>query len=135
MPLYICNTKGDVLGPAAKQQIAADITRIHCSVAGAPPSFVHAMFFEDAPQFAISDKTLTVRGTIRRGRDDEQKRRIADAIAVSLAENGRVRTDETHVEIRETPASWVLEGGEIMPEPGEEAAWFAAQEARRQAEA
>jgi hypothetical protein len=26
-----------------------------------------------------------------------------------------------------TPASWILEGGRVLPEPGEEAAWLAAQ--------
>ena len=134
MPLYICNTKQGLLDATAKERIANAITRIHCEVTGAPALFVHAVFFEEAPQFPLADKALFVRGTIRKGRSDEQKDRIADAIRASLVEFGGVEAQQADAQIRETPASWVLEGGEIMPEPGEEDAWFAAQEARRQAQ-
>ena len=95
---------------------------------------VHAVFFEDSPQFPREDKRVFVRGSIRKGRSDEQKAQIAERIQAALIEYGGLDQSETGVVIRETPASWVLEGGEIMPEPGDEAEWFAAQEARRQAE-
>ena len=133
MPLYICNTRKDALNNDAKQKIAEDITRIHCAVTGAPPIFVHAAFFEESPMFPLEDKTLFVRGTIRAGRTDEKKKAIAAQIHESLVKHGGLPSAEAGVHIRETPASWVLEGGEIMPEPGEEAAWFAEQEARRKA--
>ncbi len=133
MPLYICNTKESAVSAAAKEKIADAITNIHCSVTGAPALFVHAVFFEESPLFPLEDKTLFVRGTIRKGRSDEQKNEIAEAIRAALVEHGNVELQQTGAQIRETPASWVLEGGEIMPEPGEEAEWFAAQEARRKA--
>ena len=131
MPLYICNTKPAALDQAAKANIAQAITDIHCSVTGAPPCFVHAVFFEEAPQFPLEEKDLFVRGTIRKGRSDAQKDDIAEQIQQALVEHGGVESHAVKALIRETPASWVLEGGEIMPEPGEEAEWFAAQEARR----
>ena len=131
MPLYICNAKKDALDAAARTQSANAITNIHCSVTGAPASFVHAVFFEEASQFPLEDKTLIVRGTIRKGRSEDQKNQIAESIKASLVEFGQVESQQAEALIRETPASWVLEGGEIMPEPGEEAEWFAAQEARR----
>ncbi len=131
MPLYICNSGKDAIDAAAKEKIARDITDIHCEVTGAPEIFVHVVFFEESPQVPLGDKALAVRGTIRKGRSSEQKEQIAAAVRASLVQHGRVAEDEAHAEIRETPASWVLEGGEIMPEPGEEAAWFAAQEERR----
>ena len=37
------------------------------------------------------------------------------------------------VKIFDTPAHWAMEGGEIMPEPGEEAAWLAAHQHRPEA--
>ena len=46
MPLYICNSRKGTLDSAAKQKIARAITDTHCSVTGAPPLFVHAVFFE-----------------------------------------------------------------------------------------
>ena len=134
MPLYICNTRKDALDAKAKEGIAQDITNIHCDVTGAPPIFVHVAFFEDSPMFPLEGKALFVRGTIRKGRTDEQMNEIAERIPASLVQRGGVDTSEAGTHIRETPASWVLEGGEIMPEPGEEAAWFAAHEAKRAAQ-
>ncbi len=132
MPLYICNTRKGALDATARAAIAQDITDIHCSVTGAPPIFVHAAFFEESVGFPLEDKTLYVRGTIRKGRSDGQKDEIAQRIVQSLTRHGAVDASAAAAQIRETPASWVLEGGEIMPEPGEEAAWFAAHAAARQ---
>lgn len=133
MPLYICNAKKDALNADTKQQIARDITDIHCSVTGAPEIFVHVAFFEEVPFVPMEGNTLFVRGTIRKGRTDEKKNEIASRIRDSLVKRGGIEASEAGTEIRETPASWVLEGGEIMPEPGQEAEWFAEQEARRAA--
>ena len=132
MPLYICNCAKDALDSRARQKIAEDITRIHCAVTGAPPAFVHTAFFEEAPQFPLNEKTLFVRGTIRKGRSAVQKDNIANAVKASLMQHGGLGAADTDAVIRETPARWVLEGGEIMPEPGEEAAWLAAQEAKHE---
>ena len=131
MPLYICNAGKGVLDGSAKAKIAQAITDIHCAVTGAPDLFVHVAFFEEAPLFPLEEKALFVRGTIRQGRTEEQKREIAETIRASLVNSGGVEAAQTEVLIRETPASWVLEGGEIMPEPGEEAEWFAAHKAQR----
>lgn len=130
MPLYICNSKSNVLGADAKQSIAGDITNIHCQVTGAPAIFVHVAFFENSPIFPIDDRQVFVRGTIRKGRSQEQKEEIATAIRASLVRHGGFAEQDTETLVLETPASWVLEGGEIMPEPGEEAAWFAAHAAK-----
>ncbi|MEM1144046.1 MAG: hypothetical protein AAGI88_15820 [Pseudomonadota bacterium] len=53
----------------------------------------------------------------------------------SLVRHRAAARQDTLVEIRETAASWVLEGGQIMPESGEKDAWFAAKENRHQATA
>ena len=50
MPLYICNATNTSLTSEAKTKIAQDITDIHCRVTGAPASFVHAVFFENASE-------------------------------------------------------------------------------------
>jgi len=131
MPLYICNSKFSALNEPAKREIAAAITNIHCAVTGAPAAFVNVAFLEEASQFPLADKTLHVLGSIRQGRTDEQIEQITASIRQSLVKYGAVNEQQIAVLIRETPASWVLEGGEIMPEPGEEAEWFAMQEARR----
>ena len=88
MPLYVCNAKRGILDETAKQKIAQDITDVHCTVTGAPASFVHAMFFEESPQFPLDEKTLYVRGTIRKGRTGQQKQQITDGIRESLIRHG-----------------------------------------------
>jgi hypothetical protein len=46
---------------------------------------------------------------------------IAEAVAKAVgAEAGSVR-----VHLLEVPASWVMEGGALLPEPGDEADWLA----------
>ena len=129
MPLYLCRTaEGAVAGPV-KQQIAEDITRIHCAVTGAPPVFVHAFFLPMVPP-AADGPAIAVRATIRAGRTAAQKADIHDQLHAAIVERTGHAPQEVAVEIVDTPASWVMEGGEIFPEPGEEAPWLEAHEAR-----
>lgn len=67
-----------------------------------------------------------MRGTIRKGLSDDQKQLIASRMEEPLAKHGGLASTEDGAGIRETPASWMLENGKIMPEPGEEDAWFEA---------
>jgi len=117
MPVYHCSIPEAQLDDAKRQRIASDITRIHCEKTGAPPDFSHVLFV-DAPAGA------GVVGSIRAGRSEALRVEMASAMAEAVAktlgsEPGRVR-----VTLLEVPASWVMEGGAVMPEPGEEAAWL-----------
>jgi phenylpyruvate tautomerase PptA (4-oxalocrotonate tautomerase family) len=130
MPLYIVNTKAGSLPADAKPKIAADVTRIHCDVTDAPPKFVHVFFFEDGPTPPLGDKSAMVYGQIRAGRTDAKKAQIAEEMAASVSEHTGLAADAVHAFTTDTPASWVMEGGDILPEPGEEEAWMAAHEAK-----
>lgn len=125
MPLYSCNTLPGAIDDAAKPKIAEDITRIHCDVTGAPPVFVHAFFFEDAPHQPLDGSTAFLFGSIRAGRTDAQKAQIVDEMRQSIHTHAGIPLDEIKVVTLDTPAKWVIEGGHIMPEPGEEAEWLA----------
>lgn len=126
MPLYLTNTTAGAINDAAKEQIAADITRIHCEATDAPANFVHAFFVEEAEHMPLGNKSAMLVGTIRAGRNRAQKAQIETQMREAICTHSGFALDDVVVEIRDTPASWVMEGGEIMPEPGEEAAWFAA---------
>ena len=130
MPLYIVNSKAGTMLEAAKPKIADDVTRIHCDVTDAPPTFVHVFFFDDAPMPPLTDKTAMVYGQIRAGRTDAQKADIAEQMAAALASHTGVAADELVVFTTDTPASWVMEGGDVLPEPGEEEEWLARHEAK-----
>ena len=130
MPLYIVNSKAGAMPAEAKAKIADDVTRIHCDVTDAPPTFVHVFFFDDAPMPPLADKTAMVYGQIRAGRTDAQKAQIAEEMAASLAEHTGLGAGDVHAFTTDTPASWVMEGGDVLPEPGEEEAWLAAHAAK-----
>lgn len=125
MPLYMCNAAKGAIDDAAKPKIAADITRIHCDVTGAPPQFVHAFFVEDASNQPLGDKTASLFGSIRSGRTDDQKAQIISEMRASVHAHTGIALEKIGMITADVPASWVLEGGEIMPEPGEEAEWLA----------
>ena len=133
MPLYVCNSTKGAIGNSAKPKIAADITRIHCDVTDAPPTFVHAFFFEDAAHVPLDGKTVSLFGSIRAGRTDEQKAQIVEEMRQSIHRHAGVALDEIAARTADTPASWVMEGGDLLPEPGDEAEWLAAHEAKLQA--
>lgn len=135
MPLYVCNAKKGAIPEAAKPKIAADITRIHCDVTDAPPTFVHAFFFEEAAHQPLGDKTAVLFGSIRAGRTDEQKAQIVREMHQSIHEHAGIAFDDIAVATADTPASWVMEGGDVLPEPGEEAEWLARHEAKMAAAA
>lgn len=125
MPLYVCNAAKGAIADDAKPKIAADITRIHCDVTGAPPEFVHAFFVEEAPNQPLGEKTAFLFGSIRSGRTDEQKAQIVSQMCASVETHAGISLSDIDMVTVDVPASWVLEGGAIMPEPGEEAEWMA----------
>lgn len=125
MPLYSCNAAPGAISEDAKPKIAADITRIHCDVTGAPPAFVHAFFFEDAPHQPLDGKKAFMFGSIRAGRTDAQKAQIIEEITASIHTHAGIPMDDIMMLTADTPAKWVFEGGAVMPEPGEEAEWLA----------
>ena len=130
MPLYICNSKPGSIPAEAKPKIAEDVTRIHCDVTGAPAKFVHVFFFENAPNPPLGDTTATLYGQIRHGRNDEQKAQICAEMKDSILTHAGLSAEQVMAFTTDTPASWVMEGGDILPEPGEEEAWLAAHEAK-----
>ncbi|MEM9937250.1 MAG: tautomerase family protein [Pseudomonadota bacterium] len=125
MPLYLCNAAKGAIKDTAKPKIAADITRIHCDVTGAPPQFVHAFFVEEAAAPPIDGKKAVLFGSIRGGRTEAQKAQIIAEMRQSIQTHAGIALDDIGMVTADVPASWAFEGGDIMPEPGEEAEWLA----------
>lgn len=126
MPLYVCNSRKGAIPREAKAKIARDVTDIHCEETGAPPKFVHVFFMEDAPHKPLGDKAAFLFGSIRAGRTDAQKDAIRHRARQSIATHAGIAPDQIDVATVDLPASWAMEGGDILPEPGEEAAWLEA---------
>jgi phenylpyruvate tautomerase PptA (4-oxalocrotonate tautomerase family) len=118
MPVYHVSIPEAQLDDAKREGIAGDITRIHCEKTGAPPEFAHVLFV-DAPAGA------SVVGSIRAGRSAALRAEMQAAMREALANRLGVEPGGVRVQLLEVPASWVMEGGAVMPEPGDEAGWLA----------
>ena len=125
MPLYRCAMREGLTSEEQRARIAKDVVRIHCDVTGAPPSFVHAFFSETPADELPEGRVAFVLGSIRRGRTDEQKARIVTELADAVANVLDREADRVGVATVDVPSKWIMEGGELLPEPGEEAAWLA----------
>lgn len=124
MPLYRCIVAAGRTSEAERAEIARAVVRVHCEVTGAPPSFVHAFFSEAAAGQLPDDKVALVLGSIRAGRSEAQKARIAAELTGSIADVLDCPAAAVNVVTVDVPARWIMEGGELMPEPGDEAAWL-----------
>lgn len=123
MPLYRCSAAPDALDASQKSALAKAITDIHCDLTTAPPTFVHVQFHPPAENQATP---FALHGGVRAGRPQELTEQIIERCTNALAEIAGVETDQISMRTSETPASWIYEGGRVLPEPGEEAAWIAA---------
>lgn len=124
MPLYRCMSPQGSLDDGQRAALAEAFTDIHCDLTGAPRTFVHVQFH---PRDTQAGRTrFELHAGIRAGREQA----LADAImARCIAAVSRVAgADAAQISMRisRTPASWILEGGRVLPEPGEEEAWEAA---------
>lgn len=120
MPLYICGAPASALNDDQRRRIAAAITRVHCEVTGAPAIFAHVVLDESKTEYSVF-------GTIRAGRSDEVKNELKSQMAAAVGTVVGVDPANVSVFTADVPASWVMEGGVLLPEPGEEGDWLAAQ--------
>ncbi|MFN5510212.1 MAG: hypothetical protein ACK49H_03010 [Burkholderiales bacterium] len=124
MPLYRCSSPKARLDDAQREQIAVAFTDIHCELTGAPRTFVHAQFHHhtptpDGPEFVLH-------AGIRAGRDEELARRLISRCIEAVSRIAAVPPERIQMRTSSTRASWILEGGRVLPEPGEEGDWLAA---------
>jgi phenylpyruvate tautomerase PptA (4-oxalocrotonate tautomerase family) len=125
MPLYRCTTPEGSLDDTQRAAIARAITAIHCHVTQAPPTFVHVQFHhQPAP---AKGPAIRLHGGIRAGRPQSLADEIVARCVQVVAGIAGVPAESVGMRTSTTPASWILEGGRVLPEPGEEAAWLAAQ--------
>jgi len=125
MPLYRCSVSPGLTSYEQRSRIAKEVTRIHCQVTGALPIFVHTFFGEDREGKLPPGKRAFLLGSIRAGRTPGQKQRLSSEMTSALSSALGISPDEVAVVTVDVPARWVMEGGAILPEPGDEAAWLA----------
>ena len=118
MPYYRCVVPKDAVPFEQRQQVATAFTDVHCGMTGAPRNFVHVTFVEGgAGEFP---ELYYIDGGNRAGRPAELKERLLGELKRSFQEITGVADDQLGGRITEGPASWSMEGGHVLPEPGEE---------------
>jgi len=116
MPLYTVST----LAPVAEHQrqpLAAIIMDVHCSLTGAPETFVNVIFSHGVP---LEQADCHILATVRKGRTADMSARLSAILSERICEYLHLQPYQLDIDMYEMPAAWVMEGGNVLPEPGEE---------------
>ena len=129
MPMYQCITPAGTVPDAVRPQIAKEITRLHVEATNAPASFVHVIILDLPPGVHYTagepeTHTTLITGTIRAGRSLAVRQNLMKAISQSRSSLTGQPEEQLLINITEVDASTAMEAGVILPQPGEEAAWF-----------
>lgn len=124
MPLYRCTAPAGTLDDSQRAAIAVAFTDIHCDLTGAPRTFVHVQFHHQPAQAGRTPFSL--HAGIRAGRDQTLTESLIRRCVEAVARIADVPAAQISMRTSSTQASWILEGGRVLPEPGEEEAWVAA---------
>jgi hypothetical protein len=102
-----------------KQQVAQKVVDVHCDLTGAPETLVNVIFSENVP---LRPGILhNIGANVRKGRTGDMNETLTQEMLNQLADVLSVSNAAMEISLFEVPAQWIMEGGEILPEPGEEA--------------
>jgi phenylpyruvate tautomerase PptA (4-oxalocrotonate tautomerase family) len=133
MPVYQCLTPMP-LSPELKAAIAKEFTRIHLEFTGAPEPFVNIVF-QDLPSGshylggAIRENGTLINAIVRAGRTLETRQALLKSLSAAWSRLTGQPERKLVIRVEEAKAETIMEAGLIMPRPGEEAAWMAANKA------
>ncbi|MFZ3291057.1 tautomerase family protein [Mycobacterium sp.] len=129
MPVYTCTTTTSTLTADAKGALAQEISRIHAEINHVPTTYVNVVFHELPASGIYTDgvpaNPVLVNGWVRSGHPADKTTRLATEIATAVSRIANVDPDRVMMVIQNSPASGAVEGGRILPEPGQEQAWIA----------
>jgi phenylpyruvate tautomerase PptA (4-oxalocrotonate tautomerase family) len=120
VPLYTVTTQTGALSDAAKAELAAKLTTMHCELAGVPKNWVHIVFHDYAvgSGFTAGERAAAVALTllVRTGRSPEYMRRLLKKLWDLLQEATGAPDDQIVIGIQEVPPSQAMEMGLVMPD-------------------
>ncbi|QUR66095.1 4-oxalocrotonate tautomerase [Mycobacterium spongiae] len=121
MPLYTVSTRRP-LPLDVRESVAMMITDVHCEHTGAPRTFVNVYYSHNVPLRPGIE--LDVFGSVRGGRTLQTNDNVEDDMVDQLAKLTGIAPSRIDFSIFPVPASWIMEGGVVLPEPGEEDSWL-----------
>lgn len=129
MPIYTCTTNESTLSAQSKKALAGEIAKIHSEINHVPSTYVNVVFHELPADSVYTDgapaSPVLVSGWIREGHPKAETTRLATEISAAVTRVTGVPAKRILVVFETSPASFAVEGGRVLPEPGQEAAWIA----------
>jgi phenylpyruvate tautomerase PptA (4-oxalocrotonate tautomerase family) len=129
MPIYTCTMAESTFNADTKRAVAGEVARIHSSITHVPSTFVNVAFHELAADGLYTDgvpaSPVLVNGWVRQGHPTDDTTRLATEIATAVSKICDIDTDRVLVVIAPSPARFAVEGGRVLPEPGQEKEWLA----------
>lgn len=121
MPHYTVSTSKP-LSKSVKDKVAMMITDVHCGHTGAPRTFVQILFAENIP--LRDDIDLHIIANVRAGRTEETNRGKREDMIRQMSGLTGIAESKIGWILTAVPAKWIMEGGAVLPDPGEEAEWL-----------
>lgn len=132
MPIYTCTTTASTLTPSTKSALAREIATIHSEINHVPSTYVNVVFHELPLDDVYTDGTpanpVLLTGWVREGHPAEETTRLVTEIATAVSRICDVDEKRVLMVMQSSPARFAMEGGRVLPEPGEEKAWLAGAE-------
>lgn len=130
MPVYTCTTAISTLTASSKAELAAEITRIHSRVNHVPSTYINVVFQELPADDVYTDarpaQPLIIKGWVRSGHPEDETSQLVAEVAEAATSVTGIPKERVLVIIENSPARFAIEGGRVLPEPGQEQAWLKA---------
>jgi phenylpyruvate tautomerase PptA (4-oxalocrotonate tautomerase family) len=130
MPVYQIVTSGVELTEEQRAALATGITRTHHEITGAPDPFIRVAFTPMPLGLMYTagriEPSLVLSGMCRAGRSDQTRHELLLKLYAVVQDVVDLPPDQVLVAVDETPSSWLMEGGLVLPEPTHDAeeAWM-----------
>ena len=133
MPIYQCFTPL-ALSPDLKAAIAKEFTRIHVEFTARPShsSTLFSTISRPASHYlagAVRENGTLINAIVRAGRTLETRQALLKSLSAAWSRLTGQPESKLVIRVEEADAATIMEAGLIMPRPGEEAAWMAANKA------
>ena len=129
MPIYTCTVADSTFNADTKRALAGEIARIHSSINHVPSTYVNVAFHELAADGLYTDgvpaSPVLVSGWVREGHDEDDTTRLATEIATAVSRICDIDAKRVLAVMESSPARFAVEGGRVLPEPGQEKSWLA----------
>ncbi len=130
MPTYVVYVAADRLSRQAKREIAKGVTSAHSNATGAQGFFAQVIFNKIASDdhflggSPLKSDLIYVHGSIRAGRNAEQKRQLLESIVDVVVKAANTEKRFVWAYLSELPPAQMVEYGKVLPEPGTESNWL-----------